>query len=265
MTFLPLIAFTALGLVVAQPALAAPVLPTFNRANFSGNPAITNTYFPVIQGQERTYYGAPADEKYILTGLGNGPVILGVKTLTVRDRSYEGNRIAEDTFDYYSQDRTGNVWYLGEDVTNYVYDSAGNLISTNNASSWRAGVHGALPGYIMPTDRRIGFNYYQEHAPADQALDEGTTYAFLSTFSTSTTTYRNVLQVLETTALDSQARGFKYYAPRIGLIYEAEGLRPNFKNPQQTFELITIGTASNQSNSPLTANPLVKWKTDRDK
>lgn len=249
MTVFPILAFAALSLAVAQPALADTVLPTFNPGNFSGNPVITSSYFPVVVGQERTYVSAPANERYILTALGSGPVIFGVKTFTVRDQSFEGNRIAENTFDYYSQDRAGNVWYLGEDVINYVYDRAGNLIETNKSSSWRAGVNGARPGYIMPADRTIGFSYYQEHAPNDAALDEGTTIAVLPTFSTGRATYRNVLQVLETSDIDPQARGFKYYAPGLGLIYEEEGLRPNSKNPRQGFVLTTITTATNTTNS----------------
>jgi hypothetical protein len=95
-----LLAFTALGLAVAQPAAAETVLPTFNAANFTGNPAVTNSYFPVVEGQVRTYVGAPADEEFIFTGLGAGPTILGIKTFTLRDRSFEEGRIVEDTFDY---------------------------------------------------------------------------------------------------------------------------------------------------------------------
>jgi hypothetical protein len=244
MTFYCLIAFSALGLAVAQPALAETVLPTFNAANFTGNPVVNNAYFPVVEGQVRTYVGAPADEQFIFTGLGAGPTILGIKTFTLRDRSFEGGLLVEDTFDYYAQDKSGNVWYFGEDVTNYIYDRDGNLTGTNSSSSWRAGVNGALPGYIMPVDQTIGFNYYQEHAPADNALDEGTTIALLPSFTAGGVTYSNVLQVLETSDLDPKARGFKYYAPGVGLIYEAEGLRPNNKHPRQTFELTEIGTAS---------------------
>jgi hypothetical protein len=240
-------AFTALGLAIAQPAAAETVLPTCNAANFTGNPVVNNSYFPVVEGQVRTYVGAPADEQFIFTGLGAGPTILGIKTFTLRDRAFEGGLLVEDTFDYYAQDKSGNVWYFGEDVTNYIYDRDGNLTGTNSSSSWRAGVNGALPGYIMPVDQTIGFNYYQEHAPADDALDEGPNFAFLPSFTAGGVTYSNVLQVLETSDLDPKARGFKYYAPGVGLIYEAEGLRPNLKNPRQTFELTDVGTASSSA------------------
>lgn len=237
------LAFAGFSLAIAAPAWADPFLPTFSSGDFSGNPVITHSFFPVVTGQVRTYVGAPANEAFILTGLGAGPVIMGIKTTTVRDRAFEEGRIVEDTFDYYAQDRRGNVWYFGEDVTNYHYDRNGNLIATDNASAWRAGVNGALPGYIMPANITIGFNYYQEHAPNDDALDQATTIAVLPSFMSGGVTYSNVLQVLETSEIDKAARGFKYYAPGVGLIYEAEGLRPNNRNPRQIFELETISSA----------------------
>ncbi len=232
-----LLAFTAMALAASAPAWAETVLPTFNAGNFTGNPVITNPYFPVNEGEVRCYEGAPADEQFVFTGLGAGPTIMGIKTFTQQDDATEGGLLVERTFDYYAQDKDGNVWYFGEDVTNYIYDSNGNLIDTNSSSTWRAGVHNALPGYIMPKSLTIGFNYYQEHAPEDDALDEGTTFAIVPSLTVNGQTYTNVIKVFEGTDLDQHARGFKYYAAGVGLIKEEEGVRPNFKHPRQTFEL----------------------------
>ena len=49
--------------------------------------------------------------------LGARPVILGVQTTVLRDSAFDKALIVEDTLDYFAQDVTGNVWYLGEDVT----------------------------------------------------------------------------------------------------------------------------------------------------
>lgn len=242
MTLRLLIACSALA--IASPALAETVLPTFNAGNFSGNPVVTNPYFPVVAGQVRCYEGAPADEQFVFTGLGAGPTIMGIKTFTIQDSATEGGLLVEDTLDYYAQDEDGNVWYFGEDVTNYHYDGDGNLTGTDTASAWRAGVNGALPGYIMPVSLEIGFNYYQEHAPADEALDEGTTFAIVPSMTVDGVTYTNVIKVLETTDLDQHARGFKYYASGVGLIKEEEGVRPNFKHPRQTFELTACAASA---------------------
>ena len=148
----------------------------------------------------------------------------------------------EETFDFYAQDSGGNVWYMGEDVTNYIYDDDDNLIETNNASAWRAGVNGALPGYIMPADLSIGFNYYQEFAEADNAVDQGTTFSLGDLVSIAIGDFSNVLRVLETTDLEPDVRGFKYYAPGIGLILEEEDLDENLRDPELRIEY--IGTAA---------------------
>jgi hypothetical protein len=235
---------------LAGPASAETVLPTFNAANFTGNPVVTNPYFPVVEGLVQNYVGAPADEQFSFTGWGPGPTILGIKTFTIRDRAIEGGLLVEDTFDHYAQDKQGNVWYMGEDVTNYSYDKNGNLIGTSSSSTWRAGVHGALPGYIMPADLTVGFNYYQEHAPEDAALDEGTTFAIVPSVTVQAGTFTNVIKVLETSDLDNHARGFKYYAAGVGLIKEEEAVRPNFKFPRQTFELTTTASAVQQGKGP---------------
>lgn len=239
-----LFAFTAMALAVSTPAWAETVLPTFNAGNFTGNPVITNVYFPVNEGEVRSYVGAPADEQFVFTGLGAGPTIMGIKTFTLQDDATEGGLLVERTFDYYAQDKDGNVWYFGEDVTNFIYDRNGNLIDTNNSSAWRAGVNGALPGYIMPASLAIGFNYYQEHAPADEALDEGTTFAIVPSMTVGGQNYTNVIKVFEGTDLDQHARGFKYYAAGVGLIKEEEAVRPNFKHPRQTFELTTVSATT---------------------
>jgi hypothetical protein len=243
MTLRPLIALSALAIAIVSPAQAEPVLPTFSASKFSNNTVPTHSYFPVVEGQVRTYQGS-AGERFIFTGVGAGPTILNVQTHTVRDDAFDGELLIEQTFDYYAQDKDGNVWYMGEDVTNYHYDKNGNLTGTDSASAWRAGVNGALPGYIMPKSLAIGFNYYQEHAPNDDALDQATTKAILPSKTVAAGTFSNVLQVLETSEIDKSARGFKYYAPGRGLIAEEEGLKPNLKNPTQTFELTSGAVAS---------------------
>jgi hypothetical protein len=162
-------------------------------------------------------------------------MIAGVQTFIQLDREFEDGLLVEETKDYFAQDTLGNVWYLGEDVTKFEYDEDGNLISTTMEGAWRAGVNGADPGFIMPADLTIGFNYFQEHAPNDEAMDQGTTFAF-GEFGT----FQNVLQVFETTELEPDAREFKYYAFGVGLILVEEDLDEELANPELVFELTDI-------------------------
>ena len=171
-----LIGFAIALTLATNDARAAPFLPDFGAATFVPDAPIDNPYFPLLDKKTRVFVGETPDERFELTVLGAGPIILGVQTTARRDRSFEDGLLVEDTFDYYAQDSIGNVWYFGEDVTNFHYDDEGNLIGTDNESAWRAGINGALPGYIMPVDLTVGFNYYQEFAAIDEALDQGTTF-----------------------------------------------------------------------------------------
>ena len=84
----------------------------------------------------------------------------------------------------------------------------------------------------------LGFKYYQEFAPEDEALDKGETFAILDELRVGSTTYRDVLQVLETTDVEPDSREFKYYAPAVGLIRVEEGLDANLANPELTFNRV---------------------------
>ncbi len=224
---------------------AAPFLPNFDLATFVPGAAINHTYFPLTDSKRRVFQGEVESdgtlitERFEFTTLGTGPTILGVQTTTRRDRAFKDGVLVEDTFDFYAQDTTGNVWYFGEDVTNYRYDEAGNLIGTDSESAWRAGVNGALPGFIMPADLTLGFNYFQESAPIDKALDQATTIAIGQFVSIAFGDYNNVLKVLETSELIPDLREFKYYAPGQGLILVEEGLSADLSNPTGRLELVS--------------------------
>jgi hypothetical protein len=137
---------------------------------------------------------------------------------------------------------------MGEDVTNYHYDAGGNLIGTDNASAWRAGVNSALPGFAMPALLAIGQNDYQEYAVADDALDNGTTTAVGVTQHLAVGSFFDVVQVLERSELDPDAREYKYYARGFGLIRAEEGLDDNFMNPDLTVDFVGISAVPEPAN-----------------
>jgi len=230
----------------ALPAAAATVLPDFDAGNFRKGSPIDNLYLPWQVGarsaQEARYVedGERVTERDAQTVLGRGPNIFGVRTTTVLDEGYENGILTERTLDHYAQDRHGNVWYMGEDTTSFEYDDDGKLISSSTEGSWRAGRHHALPGYAMPVDLTPGFRYYQEFGPEDEALDQAKTFAILDRLNVGGTTYRNVLQVLETTAVEPDSREFKFYAPGVGLIRAEEDLDPKLDNPGVTFNRVEV-------------------------
>ncbi len=237
------------ALVVPLTSAAVPVIPDISTATFVPNAEINHPYFPLQNTLTRVYAGSKEEdgeiinERFELTVVGAGPTITGVPTTSRLDRSFEDDLLVEETFDYYAQDTVGNVWYFGEDVVNYHYDDDDKLIGTDNSSAWRAGEHGALPGFIMPADLTLGFNYYQEFSPADEALDEGTTYALDQMLALTIGDFTNVLAVLETTQLDPEALEFKYYARGFGLIAVDEGLNLDLEDPEIRLELTRVFSA----------------------
>jgi hypothetical protein len=229
---------------MAVPASAATLLPDFDAAGFASGAAIDNPYLPwrigatSAQVAHHVADGEQVTERDAQKVLGRGPTILGVRTTTVLDKGYENGVLTERTFDHYAQDRQGNVWYMGEDTVAFEYDDNGHVIGRDTEGSWRAGRNGALPGYAMPASLAPGFAYYQEFAPEDDAVDEARTIGILDRLKVGSTTWRNVLQVLETTAAEPDSREFKFYAPGIGLIRAEEGLDAALSNPEVTFNRV---------------------------
>ena len=246
-----------------SPAGATTLIPSFTAATFDPDQEINNRYFPLGPSYKATIKamgvdedGAPIEERSDLSYGGPGRVILGVQTTAQRDMAFEGGRLVEDTFDYYAQDTDGNVWYMGEDVINYIYDDAGSLVATNNESAWIAGENGAMPGWIMPADPVSDLAYFQEVAPADGALDEARIWATGLTVEAGGQIFEDVLSVYETTSLDQEAREFKYYAPDVGLIRVEEGLDSDLSNPEIVFEIVEVAPVPLPAGLPLIVGAL---------
>ena len=91
----------------------------------------------------------------------------GVKARVIRDTVSENGTPVEVTDDWYAQDKTGNIWYLGEYVTNY---KDGKV--TDHGGSFEAGVKGAEAGVAIPADPKPGMSYRQEYFKGE-AEDKG--------------------------------------------------------------------------------------------
>jgi hypothetical protein len=218
-------------LIDVRVARAAPVLPDFAPVNFEPGAAIDNSFLPWTPGT-RLHYAANVtddegdtvfaeDEDFVTN---QTETIAGVQARVVHARSWEDGVLIEDTRDFYAQDKSGNVWYMGEDTQAFERDDEGNIINTDTTGSWRAGVDGAKPGFAMPADRTIGFNYFQENAPNNGALDQATTVATDESVSTPAGDFSNVLKTQEETELEPGVLEFKYYASGVGLVLTEEDL-----------------------------------------
>ena len=189
--------------------------PAIDPANFVA--VIDNRYFPLPVGARWLYRGEEDGEVQVdeMTVTPDHKTIMGVPAVVVRDtlRDAHGD-LLEDTFDWYAQDRAGNVWYFGEDTKEY---ENGKVTSTEG--SWEGGVDGALPGIIMPASPEVGDAYRQEFDKGN-AEDLATVVRTGQRVTTPAGTYTNVLVTKEWTPLEAKVVEEKFYAPGVGTVRE---------------------------------------------
>jgi hypothetical protein len=136
----------------------------------------------------------------------------GITARVVRDTVTERGRLVEDTFDWFAQDRAGNVWYLGENTTEY---EDGRPVS--KAGSWEAGVDGARAGIVMPARPRPGREYRQEHAPGE-AEDRARLLSIDDQAEVPAGHYERVLTTKDWNPLEPRVLEYKFYARGVGLV-----------------------------------------------
>jgi hypothetical protein len=171
---------------------------------------VNNPLFPLIPGTTLTYQSG--DETVEFSVLAERKISQGVSTVTVHDVASVNGEVIEDTYDWFAQDRSGAVWYFGEDTKEL---SGGAVVSTNG--SWEAGVDGAKPGIIIPSAPAVGMVYRQEYF-AGVAEDMG---EILETDASATVPYGSYTGCLKTrdfTPLDTNLDENKYYCPGVGVV-----------------------------------------------
>lgn len=218
--------------VLPRVSSAGPVLPVFKASNFTPGAPIDNRYFPLVPGT--TYRSAAhtsdpdtgesgfeVDKDFVTSQTRN---IAGVPARVVHSQVFLDDVLIEDTQDYYAQDKAGNVWYLGENTRAFEYDDNGKVISTDTSGSWLTGVRGGKPGYIMPAHPTLGFNYYQEFSPADEAVDQAKIVSLDRTVTTPAGHFTHTIRTLESTAAEPGVFESKFYAPGVGPVLVQENL-----------------------------------------
>lgn len=177
---------------------------------------ITNPYFPLVPGATLIYEGETSEglervEDYVTHETRE---ILGVTCIVVRNRVTLNGKLVEETFDWYAQDREGNVWYFGEEAKDY---ENGVVVSTKG--SWEAGIDGALPGIIMQAKPQVGDPYRQEFY-AGEAEDMAQVLSVAESVTVRYGSYDRVVKTMDWTPLEPGKVEDKFYASGIGLILE---------------------------------------------
>jgi hypothetical protein len=190
--------------------------PQLDPADFI--PRVTNPFFPLVPGTTLSYEGEMEEgvETVIVEVLEETRTILGITATVVRDRVFLDGELIEDTFDWFAQENTGDVWYFGED-SKEIED--GEVVSTEG--SWEAGVDGAKPGIIMWGDPAAHLNeeYRQEYYP-DVAEDVATVIGLEEAVEVPYGSFTGCIKTEDRNPLESGAVEHKFYCPGIGLVLE---------------------------------------------
>src|SRR5687767_11316701 len=95
--------------------------PDIDPDKFTNSTDITNLYFPAPVGKKYIYEGETEDglERIEEQRLTSTKTIMGITCIVVNFKAYLDGQLIEEAWDWYAQDNTGNVWYLGEAVDNY--------------------------------------------------------------------------------------------------------------------------------------------------
>ncbi len=185
--------------------------PNIDPADFTTR--IDNKYFPLEPGTTFVYGGKTQEgtERIEVTITNDAKRVAGVECVVVRDKVFLDGGLIEDTFDWYAQDKKGNVWYFGEDTRQY---QDGRVASTKGA--WEAGVDGARPGVAMRAQPQVGDRYRQEYAPGE-AEDMGQVLSLRQRASVPVGTFDAVV-IKNSSRLDPGSSEDKFYASGVGAV-----------------------------------------------
>jgi hypothetical protein len=192
-----------------------PYSPSIDPANF-GVP-IDNPYLPLRPGTVFRYRGVGDDGKTpelnTVAVTDKTKRIMGIDAVVVLDQVFADGKPEERTFDWYAQDKDGNVWYMGEDSRNFEH---GHWVKDDG--SWTAGVGNGKPGIIMLAHPRRGDAYRQEYSPG-HAVDQAKVLGPGDRVDTPFRAFGQTLLTREYSDIDKQYEK-KWYARGIGVVQE---------------------------------------------
>ncbi|HEX6116405.1 MAG TPA: hypothetical protein VFY99_04845 [Solirubrobacterales bacterium] len=175
---------------------------------------IDNPWWPMKPGTRWVYRetdGEGGEQRVVVTVTDRTyEVSNGIDARVVRDVVSEAGEPVEKTDDWYAQDDSGNVWYLGEDTAEY---ENGKVVTTEG--SFEHGVDGAQAGVIMPADPRVGQSYRQEYYEGE-AEDQGEIVSLDEKVEVPAGYYPHALMTKDLVPTEPKVSEHKFYVEGIG-------------------------------------------------
>lgn len=211
---------TTVGALVAATALvvtatATPAQSALQPRDFVRR--VDNPWFPLRPGATFVYRGVENGKpmRDVVHVTGQTKLIAGVRCTAVSDRLFLAGTLAERTTDFYAQDRSGTVWYFGEDTAEL--DANGHVTSTEG--TWQTGRDGAQAGVFMPAHPRVGQAFRQEYLKG-HAEDHFQVVSLKASVTTPDVSSRTALLTKEWSPLEPGILDHKLYVRGVGLVAE---------------------------------------------
>lgn len=216
-----------IGLAVAGAVAAVLVLTVFKKSGYNPHiipqdfvDGISNPYFPHVAGQVRNYAvnGGTPDLHLTVASTANTRIIMGVLCLGVQDRLLNSERLFEDTWRWYAQDRDGNVWIFAQETKKYDFDVV------VEDWSWQAGTNGAKPGMVMVgrPQNYVNKEFQLDFVPG-VAEDKATVLGVNETVTVPFGTFSGCVKIKVFSSLETGREEFRYFSPGTGLVL-SEGM-----------------------------------------
>jgi hypothetical protein len=188
---------------------------------------IDNPWFPLLPGMKWIYRGIKDGEpsRDVVTVPGDTKTIQGVKCTVVKDMLYINGQLEERTTDWYAQDKSGTVWYFGEDTAELKPNGA----VKSTGGSWLSGRDGAEAGIFMPASPKVGQTARQEYFKG-QAEDHFEVLSLPASVKTPGASSMQALLTKEWTPLEPDVIDHKIYVRGIGVVKEITVKGPLEKN-----------------------------------
>lgn len=209
----------------------------FPYGSFDDPTTIDNQWLPLAPGTQWVWDGETLADgeavphRIVLTITDMTKVIDGVQSVVAHDQDYSDGELVEAEIIFLAQDNEGNVWHMGQYPEEY---EAGEFV---DAPTWLAGAQGALAGYWMTADPRLGYpSYSQGWGPEVAWTDRAQAVQVGVEDCIELGCYQNVLVIEEWTLDNPDARQLKYYAPGVGVI--RVGWSGSEEQEQEMLELV---------------------------
>jgi hypothetical protein len=175
--------------------------------------SIDNPYLPLVRGtafhyRSETEDGVETEDVVVTRG---SKRILDVEVTVVHDQVFLDGELAEDTFDWFAQDTEGNVWYFGENTTEF------HNGKRDTSGSFEAGVNGADAGIAMLAHPEAGQTYREEYY-AGHAEDRSRVLALDQQAEVPFGHFGDVLLTEDYTPIEPDVLELKFYAKGIGQV-----------------------------------------------